>query len=115
MTVDVLDMKPAEQDAFSLSEAAVLMDQARQAKDSRMLAAALNHNLEVWIAIKTFVSRDGHPMAKETRDNLIQLSRFVAEKTFRNGAAISAEALDTLININLQIAEGLLEGQKHSA
>ena len=40
----------------------------------------------------------------------MQLSNFVAQTTFSQGAAISDSSLDCLININLQLSEGLLEG-----
>ena len=49
-------MSAREEDAYGLSEAAVLLDQARQ--DQGKLASALDHNVEVWVAIRTLVSRD---------------------------------------------------------
>ncbi len=66
--------------------------------------------MELWVAIRMLVSRNGGGMTDETKDNLTKLSQFVAETTMNHGVDISAETLDTLININLQISEGLLEG-----
>lgn len=107
---DFTDLSLKEQDAFSLSEAAIRLDQSRN--DKEMLAAALERNMEIWVAIRTLVSRAGEGVQAETRDNLVRLSQFVAEKTMQHGVDIPASVLDTLINVNLQIAEGLLEGSK---
>ena len=102
-----------EQEALGLAEAAIGLDQARTSENrNEALAAALNHNLEVWVAIRSIAQSPGSPLPPNVRANLIRLSDFVAHTTFANGAAIGDSALNTLININLQLAEGLLEGQK---
>ena len=105
---DTNDLSISEQDAFSLSEAAIRLDQARN--DKELLATALERNMEIWVAIRTLVSRAGDRVQGETKDNLVRLSQFVAETTMKHGVDIPEASLDTLININLQIAEGLLEG-----
>jgi len=100
-------MSVREQDAFALAEAAVRLDQARgKASD---LALALEHNLELWVAIRTLVSRPGNVLPAQIRHNLVELSGFVADATWRDGVAMPQNRINTLININLQIAEGLLE------
>jgi len=101
-------MSAREEDAYGLSEAAVMLDQARG--DQGALASALDHNVEVWVAIRTLVSRDDNTLPAETRDNLVKLSKFVTDTTLSQGVTMPAQVLDTLINVNLQIAEGLLEG-----
>ena len=101
------NMTVREKDAFALAQAAVVLDQSRgKAAD---LAAALEHNLELWVAIRTLVSRPGNALPATIRHNLVQLSGFVAGTTWRDGVTIPDNRLDTLININLQIAEGLLQ------
>jgi len=104
-------LTPPEQEAFSLSKAAIMLDQSR--RDKKRLAAALENNMELWVAIRMLASRDDSGLAAEVRDNLIKLSQFVAETTMNHGVDISTESVDTLINVNLQISEGLLEGAKH--
>lgn len=94
-----------EMDALALAQAAVGLDRARG--KSAELAAALEANLELWVAIRTLVSAPGNLLPAGIRDNLIRLSRFVAGTTCNDGVAISEHRLNTLININLQIAEGL--------
>lgn len=108
-----LDSMPAaQQDAFYLSEAAILLDQARTGKkrDAAKLAAALENDLEVWTAIRSAVLRWGDQEREVTKQNLCRLSDFIAGTILSSGINVSDATLDTLININLQIAEGLLEG-----
>lgn len=100
-----------EAGAFSLSQAAVMLDQAKQNPDNdAALVAALNHNLELWIAIRSTVQRADCMLPKTVEENLVRLSNFVAETTFKSPDGIGESTIDTLININLQISEGLLEG-----
>lgn len=55
------------------------------------------------------MQQEAHPMAKEIKENLIRLADYTAQKTFEIGRAPQNEGLNTLINLNLQISEGLLE------
>jgi flagellar protein FlaF len=104
----------AEAQAIRLTECAVAIDLARQSGKGLTsdMAHALHANLEVWVAIRTFADRDDCPLNEQTRKNLIQLSHFVAGKVFASAKELTAQSLDVLININLHIAEGLLEGAK---
>jgi len=97
-----------KESAYQLSEAAVLMDNAR--KDKGLLANALEKNMEVWIAIRLLAQRTDSGLSEETTGNLARLSQFVAETIMKHGVDLPSESLDTLININLQISEGFLEG-----
>ena len=100
-----------EEQALALSRAAIMLDQARQnLGDKAALGAALNQNLETWVAIRTVVQKPGNGLSGSVQHNLVRLSNFVADSTFKSSEAISEKTLDTLININLQISEGLLEG-----
>ncbi|MCP4297251.1 MAG: hypothetical protein GY786_16745 [Proteobacteria bacterium] len=98
----------AEEQAYQLSKCAIAIDQARE--NPSQMAGALNDNLEVWVAIRTLAEQDSSPLAPEVRQNLATLSKFVADKVFSFGEGLSEETISTLININLQISEGLLEG-----
>lgn len=109
----ITELSPTEQDALALTKAAILLDSSRS--DPAKLAAALESNLEVWVAIRTMVSRNNAGLAADARSNLLRLSQFVADQTLRNGVEIASEDLDSLIGINLQISEGLLEGLKTKA
>jgi hypothetical protein len=109
---DLASMPVAQQDAFYLSEAAILLDQARGGKkrDPKKLAAALENDLEVWTGIRAAVLRWSDQEREVTKQNLCRLSDFIAGTILGSGVNVSDSTLDTLININLQIAEGLLEG-----
>ena len=104
----------AEEQAFQLAQCAIAMDKARgeDATGSPVMMEALKENLEAWVAVRTLASRNDCGLSEEIRKNLITLSRFVAERTFSNAGMMKSEILSTLININLQISEGLLEGQQ---
>lgn len=99
-----------EMDAFGLVEAAVALDLARA--NAGQLASALENNLELWVAIRTLVSVSDNQLSHDVKANLRKLSEYIAQTTFREGATMSPGSLDSLIQINLQISEGLLEGAR---
>ena len=113
----------AEEMAFQLVQAAVLLDGARGEGSfaPEALVAATNRNLETWVAMRSIIKRDDCGLNDLVKDNLERLARFVAERTFaigengengRGADLIENGAIDTLININLQISEVLLEGEQ---
>lgn len=105
-------LTPTEQNAFALSRAAIMLDQARQrSDDTGSLADALRHNLELWIGIQTFVKRANGALPDPVKSNLLKLSDFVVGTTLGRGNDIGDNTVDALININLQISEGLLESE----
>lgn len=110
MSTDTADLSPIEEDALALVRTALQLDGSRAEPDK--LVAALEANLELWVAIRTLVSRNNTALPGEAKGNLLRLSQYVASETLRKGAEIEPETLDALININLQISEGLLEGLK---
>ena len=113
MKDDLPDLSAIEAQALVLSQAAIGLDQARSGgRDPRALASALEANIQVWAAIRALVEDPSSPMQSNIRDNLLRLSMFVASTTFMHGVDINDSTLNTLININLQISEGLLEGAK---
>ena len=106
-----------EVDAYCLMEAAVLLDQARLGNDGgevSILEAALSNNHGLWVAIRATVSGPDNSMPGDVKENLVRLSKYVVATTRNQGSAITEHALTTLININLQISEGLLEGAEKS-
>ncbi len=57
------------------------------------------------------MARRDNGLPEKVKDNLISLGNYVANTTFKSANNLKDETIDTLININLQISEGLLEGQ----
>lgn len=101
----------AEEQAFQLSQAAIRIDQARRARNDNpgALIDALNRNVEIWVALRSIVMRGDCTLGDGVKRNLTKLAQFVADRTFADGE-VADNTLDALININLQISEGLLEG-----
>ena len=100
-----------QEDALALLRSATNISQARQNQNKAELTLALDENLQLWTAIQTLVSRDDHPLSAAAKTNLIKLANFVVAKTLQDGCDAAEKTLDTLENMNLQIAEGLLEHQ----
>ncbi len=103
-------MTTSEEDAFALTRAAVALSQAVESQDQAALAAALDENLNLWTGIKTLVSRDDCKLPDDIRENLKRLSDYTAKATFELTKDSQTDKIETLVNTNLQIAEGLLEG-----
>lgn len=103
-------MSLLEEDALALTQAALRISKAMEEKDEEALAQALDSNLELWVGIRTLVSRPDNQLPPEIKDNLTRLSQFVSQKTMEMRNGIKTESLEALVNTNLQISEGLLEG-----
>jgi len=103
-----------KEEAAALAQAAIHVSNGRESSDPTELSAALDANLELWIAIRTLVKRSDNALPKEVRDNLVRLSEYVSGLTVGRRESLSDSELDTLININLQISEGLLEGEANA-
>ncbi|SBW01300.1 conserved hypothetical protein [uncultured Alphaproteobacteria bacterium] len=99
-----------EEDALALTQAAVGMSQALEQNDGAALVAALDENLKLWTAIKTLVGKPDCQLPEDIRSNLTRLSDYTAKVTFDLSPERRAQKIEALINTNLQIAEGLLEG-----
>ena len=98
-----------QEDALALLQSALRLSEAKEANDLAALTSALDENLKLWTAIRTLMQQENHPMAGDIKTNLIRLADYTAHKTFEIGADPQNTALNTLINLNLQISEGLLE------
>ena len=115
MADDDIPLSAIEEDANALTQAALALSRAIESSDREALIDALDANLAIWVGIRTLVARDDHPLPSEVRNNLTQLSHFVTNTTLtaRNGG--NTDDVVAMINTNLQISEGLLEGHARSA
>ena len=99
-----------EMDAAAFSQAAYVLDQARQnLDDSDGCERALTYNQLLWSIIQADVAEGKNILPDELKANLISLSIFVDKQTTKALADPTEEIFDSLSNINLQISEGLLE------
>jgi flagellar biosynthesis regulator FlaF len=110
MTTEKTPLSSFEEDAFALTRSAVALSEALETGDQAALAAALDENLNLWTAIKTLVERDDCNLPQDIRDNLARLGDYTAKVTFDLSKQRRMEKIEVLVNTNLQIAEGLLEG-----
>ena len=107
------DLTVVEQQAFNLAQAAIQLDQSRIGdRNLAKMAQALEHNLQVWVEIGVLVRSPESRLAANVRDNILKLRDFISDMTMKHGVEIPDTTLNTLININFQISEGLLEGAK---
>ena len=101
----------AKEEAFSLLKCAIDISNARENNDSHELVSALDNNLQLWVYIKTLAQKTDSNLSEETKSNLIKLADYVSKKTLEVGKDINNvndDVLDSMINTNLQISEGLI-------
>jgi len=99
-----------EMDAAAFSQAAYVMDQARQKLNDRELGErALKYNQMLWSIVQNDVSQPDNELPEELKANLMSLSIYVDKQTTTGLKDPSDELFDSLISMNLNIAEGLME------
>ena len=105
---------PARTEAWALLEAARELYQTKEGPidDFR---AALRKNWRLWTIFQASLSEPDCTVPPPVRSNLLGLSNFIDRQTADLLATRDGKKVDVLININRQISEGLLEGQRASA
>jgi hypothetical protein len=98
-----------ERDAFALSQAALELEQARS--DAAAMTKALRFNLALWTSIRSLASSNESYLPACLRERLPRLFSSVADITRRSGAAVADSAIDSLIRLDLELSEGLLDGR----
>jgi flagellar protein FlaF len=72
------------------------------------LDEALRYNLRLWTLFQSELIAEGNPLPLEIKRNLLSLSSYIDRRTFDIMSFPSPAKLDILININTNIASGLL-------
>lgn len=102
---------PARTEAWALLEAARELHLAKAGSlDSRR--AALRRNWRLWTIFQASLIEAGNQLPAEVRANLLGLANFIDRHTAGLLADGDPDKIDVLININRQISEGLLDGQR---
>ncbi len=100
-----------ELEASVLTKAATRLQAVQAQWDSaergELLEEVLRYNQRIWTILQVEVSDSSNPLPKEIKENLLSLSLFIDKRTFEIMAYPSADKLDVLVNINLNIAAGL--------
>lgn len=103
-----------EIDAYALTQSALKLRECQEnwdAPDERgkidRLFAALRMNSMLWSIYQAEITREGNPLPKQVREDLLSLSLFVDKRTKDIMCFPEPEKLTILININLNLAAGL--------
>ncbi|HLP01688.1 MAG TPA: flagellar biosynthesis regulator FlaF [Opitutaceae bacterium] len=99
-----------------LRKAATQYRQALSAGDeatrNRLLDAAVRYNLRVWDVFQADWERPDCPLTPSLRSDLLRLSLYVHRNSMDVLAYGNPEKINTLININECLAEGLVSGSR---
>ena len=104
----------AEEEASIMLNHAVSLSRAASSGSDREKIQALDSNLKLWVEIETTLKNAKNLLPQEIKDNLMKLSKFVERLTLSKGIHMSKSDYDTLVNINMQISECLVQAVKHS-
>lgn len=103
-----LGSAPRQTEARALLEAARMMDVAVETDDMDAYRAALRLNWRLWTIIQADVTAPECELPTEIRENIISLSVFIDKHTVGALADRAGEKLRVLIDINRNIASGLM-------
>lgn len=112
-TVNKTTMSGREIEATVLNQAARKLKECQDNWDSddreERLDAALKFNQHVWSILQAELVKADNPLPKQIRKNLLALSAFIDKRIFETMAFPSPEKLTIVIDINRNIAAGLLQ------
>lgn len=98
-----------EIEAMAFTKAALLLEDAKNnLEDYDSYASALKFNQLLWTIIQADVVDKENKLPDVLKANILSLSIFVDKQTIKALADSKAEHLETLININKNLAEGLM-------
>ena len=101
---------PRELEATLLLQAAARLQSVHDAWDENKskLYEALSYNRKLWTVFLAEMADAANPMPKAVRQNVANIGLFVMNHTFSVLADPRPDRLGSLININREIAAGLL-------
>lgn len=100
---------PRETEGRALLEAARRLDSSRQEPfDKNTMLETVRLNWRLWTIFQSEASSPESPLPQEIKQNVIKLCNFVDKHTVQILSDADPDKLDVLININRNIAAGLL-------
>lgn len=108
MKDNIDQIKQAEVEAEIFLKYALALSKASTSDDDTEKLIALDNNLKLWVEIETSLKDAKNLLSQDIKDNLMQLSKFVERITLSKGVKMSKTDFDCLVNINMQISEGLM-------
>ena len=107
---------PRETEGRALLEAARRLSEAqRNPEDKHGLREAARLNWRLWTIFQAELSAPDCPMPVQIRTNMLNLCNFVDKRTVDLLAQPDPQKIDVLININRQIAAGLLTNPRQGS
>ena len=104
-------MSGRETEARVLSQAALKLKKCQENWDSETrrteLEEAFEYNHQIWSIFQGELTKPDHPMNKELRQNILNLSVFIEGRIYETRAYPAPEKLTAIININNSLAAGL--------
>lgn len=104
----------AEREASIFMDFAMALSKASNSDNDHEKLIALEHNLKLWVEIETSLTSAKNLLPQIIKDNLLKLSKYIERLILSKGIKMSKSDFDTLVNINMQISEGLLEAIKNT-
>ena len=102
-------LPPREVEAMAFTKAALMLDEAKgQTEDYDTYAAALKFNQLLWTIIQADIVDTANKLPPQLKANILSLSIFVDKQTVKALSDTNGDHLDSLIDINKNLAEGLL-------
>ena len=112
-TVNKTTMSGHEIEASVLNQAALKLKECQESWDAEdrdeRLDAALNFNQQIWSILQAELLKAENPLPRQIRQNLLTLSAFIDKRIFEIMAFPSPEKLNIVIDINRNIAAGLIQ------
>jgi flagellar protein FlaF len=99
--------KQEDTDAVVLMIAADKLLDVKQVPNEDIFEETLLYNKSIWTVIQSELTEE-HPLPLEIKSNLISLSLFIDNQTDKAIGCRDPKMLDSLININRNIAAGLM-------
>ena len=102
-------VSPRVLEANLLSRAATQLQRVRDDWENNRpdLFGALDFNRKLWSIFLTSVTGEASKLPRELRENIANLGIFVMKQTLSTQSSPEPRKLDTLININRELAAGL--------
>ena len=113
MTKNIDATNHAENEAEIFLKYALALSNAYNSGNQNEILAALDNNLKLWVEVETSLKDVKNLLPQEIKDNLLKLSKFVTRLILSKGVNMTTSDFNCLVNINMQISEGLLEAVKN--
>jgi len=88
--------------------------ESAKSQDRASLLESVRFNWRLWTIFQTDLVDQNCTLPAEVRGNLLGLANFIDRHTAGILANPEPSRVDVLVNINRQIGEGLLEGQRNA-